>query len=185
MAQTIALQRGTTTVQCNGTSSATLFTQSGGTATRVILNQLGFYFASTPAANTVFAGVFHESSGGQSFLLGLIRDPDRRRSYQFVPGAFTQGGFGGTATQTGTSTAAVLSNAPCIGATGSTGIGSSDVNGGVIVEYSTAAGYKYSMMPSNFYIGPSDVISMKIFGDTSGGPVTTYISYSFTTITES
>lgn len=38
MAQTIAAQRGTTTVTGNGSTSATLFTQSTGTATRVILN---------------------------------------------------------------------------------------------------------------------------------------------------
>lgn len=43
MAQTIAAQRGTTTVTANGTSTVTLFTQSTGTATRVILNSVSFY----------------------------------------------------------------------------------------------------------------------------------------------
>jgi hypothetical protein len=38
MAQTIAAQRGTATVTSNGTTANTLFTQSTGTATRVILN---------------------------------------------------------------------------------------------------------------------------------------------------
>lgn len=40
MAQTIAAQRGTTTVSGNGTTATTLFTQSTGIATRVILNSV-------------------------------------------------------------------------------------------------------------------------------------------------
>lgn len=45
MAQTIAAQRGSTTVTCDGQTSVTLFTQSTGTATRVILNSVSW---STP-----------------------------------------------------------------------------------------------------------------------------------------
>jgi hypothetical protein len=40
MAQTVAAQRGTTTVSGNGGTATTLFTQSTGTATRVILNSV-------------------------------------------------------------------------------------------------------------------------------------------------
>lgn len=40
MAQTIAAQRGTTTVSGNGTTPTTLWTQSTGVATRVILNSV-------------------------------------------------------------------------------------------------------------------------------------------------
>ena len=45
MAQTIVAQRGSTTVTSNGTTSVTLFTQSSGIATRVILNSVSW---STP-----------------------------------------------------------------------------------------------------------------------------------------
>jgi len=181
MAQTIAMQRGTTTVTPDDATSVTLFTQSGGTATRVILNQLGFYFSSTPASGTVHAVVLHTVSGGQTFMLGILRDPDRRRSYQFPPGAFTNNAFTGSATQTAASSSAVWSNFPILSGTGSAGVGSSDASG-VILDYTTGTSAKYSMMPSNFYIGPSDSISMKILAT---GPTTANISYSFTTITES
>jgi len=42
MAQTIAAQRGSTTVTSNGQTSVTLFTQSSGVATRVILNSISW-----------------------------------------------------------------------------------------------------------------------------------------------
>lgn len=184
MPQTIALQRGTTTVSTDNVTSVTLFTQSGGIATRVILNQLGFFFSGSPTAGLIHAVVLHTVSGGQTFMLGILRDTDRRRSYQFPPGASSNSAFLGSATQTAASTSAVWSNFPIMSGTGSTGVGSSDASG-VITDYSTGTSAKYSMMPSNFYMGPGDSITMKIFAEVSGGPTTANISYSFTTITES
>lgn len=183
MPQTIAMQRGTTTVAADNSTSVTLFTQSGGTATRVIVNQVGFYFSATPTTGTVHAVVLHNVSGGQSTMLGILRDPDRRRSYQFPAGAATNNAYMGSATQTAASTSAVWSNSPIIGGIGTTGVGSSDASG-VIFDYSTGTSAKYCILPSNFYMGPGDSLSMKIYGDINGVP-TAYISYSFTTITES
>jgi len=184
MAQTIALQRGTTTVTSNGTSSATLFTQSGGTATRVILNQLGVYYSSEPNEGSAFVVVYHNISGGQSLMLGLMRDTDRRRSNQFVPGASSENPFLGSATQTGTTTAVALNRAPTIGSSGTTGVGSSNANA-VAIDYSSAATPRYASMPSNFYMGPGDSLSLKTYAILDGNPVTANITYSFTTITES
>ena len=182
MPQTIALQRGTTTVTSNSTSSVTLFTQSGGIATRVILNQLGLFFSNDPDDGTSVA-VFHNISGGQSLLIGFIRDSDRRRSTQFIPGATPENPFLGTATQVSTTTAVVLASAPNIGGNGATGVGSSPANG-VSIDYASNTNSRLSAMPSNFYIGPGDSLSLKVYASRSETPLTASITYSFTTITE-
>ena len=72
MAQTIALQRGTTTVAGSGASSVTLFTQSGGTATRVILNQLSFYNSTSASNQSSKVIVYLTSSGGQTSVIGFL-----------------------------------------------------------------------------------------------------------------
>ena len=185
MPQTIALQRGTTTVTGNGTDSVTLFTQSGGTATRVILNQLGAYF-SADFNQTTSVAVFHNVSGGQSFLLGLLRDSDRRRSCQFAPGAATNNAFAGNVGQTAAGTFEQRSMMPSIGSGGTSGVGSAAANA-VVIEYygTTTANAKFAIFPSNFYMGPGDSISVKVLASTDDTARTANISYSFTTITES
>lgn len=179
MPQTIALQRGTTTVSAaGGNSSVTLFTQSGGTATRVILNQLGIFFSSNPTDN-VRAAVFHNSNGGQSTLLGYLTDNGRRQSCQFTPAANDP--FSGNVGQTSTNAFKQRPRLPVIASSAATGIGSGGATS-IQIEYyeTTDSNFYYAIIPSNFYIGPGDSISMKI----EAGP-TANISYSFTTITES
>lgn len=70
MAQTIAMQRGGLSITTNG-SWNTLFTQSSGTAARVIPNQFNGYFVYSPIFATIY---FHvaivSNSGGGQILCG-------------------------------------------------------------------------------------------------------------------
>jgi len=184
MPQTIALQRGTTTVTANGTDSVTLFTQSGGIATRVILNQLGAFFSADFNQNTSFA-VFHNVSGGQSFLLGLMKDSNRRRSCQFAPGAASNNAFAGNVGQTSTSAFTQRSMMPSMGSNGTSGVGSAAASQ-IQIEYygTTDANHHFAIFPSNFYMGPGDSLSLKVAALNDETARTANISYSFTTITE-
>jgi hypothetical protein len=178
MPQTIALQRGTTTVAGNDTTYVTLFTQSGGIATRVIVNQLGIFFSSAP--NTpIRINVLHDSSGGQSTLLGSLRDVGQRRSVQFTPAANDP--FAGNVGQTSTSGFKQRPRHPIVGSNGASGVGSANT-GSTQIEYyeTTDANFYYSILPSNFYMGPGDSLRMIVEGGSTAN-----ISYSFTTITES
>ena len=185
MAQTIATQRGSTTLTSNNSSTATLFTQSGGLATRVIFNQLGWWFSANEPDVNVSASVIHNISGGGSFVLGYLRDPDKRRAYQFAPGATGDNPWNFGPTQTGTSTAFAMPRGATIGGSDANLPGASNASG-VIVDWTNQSGLKYMMLPSNFYMGPGDSLSIKIYGERSGvGFLTANITYSFTTVTES
>ena len=185
MAQTIALQRGTTTVSTSGSASATLFTQSGGTATRVIKNQLGLYFSPTIDQNGVYIAVFHNVSGGQSFLLGHFYRSAYNQSYQFTPGAPSDSQFVATGTGTSNTLVPIM---PIITSNGSSGVGSANADN-IGVNWPNSNSPAWSLFPANFYMGPSDSISIKVYAKRASGKsvisVTAYISYSFTTITES
>lgn len=185
MAQTIALQRGTTTVSGNSTSTATLFTQSGGIATRVIVNQLTFTFNSATSGSQTILGVYHTSSGGQTSLIGIFRNSQNGLGYQaiqFAVGSATNNGFTATSIS---STSNLYPQMPCIGHTQS-GDMSGTGPGNISFSYSDSSNTRFSTLPSNFYIGPSDSIIIKAQAlDGGGSPVTVTASYSFTTITES
>jgi hypothetical protein len=183
MPQIIALQRGTTTVTANGSSSATLFTQSGGLATRVIVNQLSLTYDFAADTGTVQVGVYHESFGGQTSLIGLFRrlDASSFRAVQFPVGAFTNNNWGGTPLPTG---ADFLATVPVLGHTQASGDMFSTSPSNINVGYSTTSNTRFSVLPSNFYIGPSDSVKIKTNFSSSSGTATATISYSFTTITE-
>jgi len=184
MAQTIVLQRGTTTVTSNGSSSTTLFTQTGGTATRVIKSQVGVYFSTQPNSSVVYIAVYHNVSGGQGFLIGWINGANiRAKAYQFVPGAATEDQFRlapVTTTNLGPASPLIRSNTDGIGAAGASNIS---------FDFSSSSQQYVNNFTPNFYMGPDDSISMKVFasvvvGKSSSNP-TANISYSFVTITES
>jgi hypothetical protein len=150
----------------------------------VILNQLGIYFSNSPDNGANNITVLQNISGGQSLLIGYIRDTDRRRSTQFIPGAASENPFFGNPTQTATSSAAVLNRTPNLGSSGTTGVGSAGA-GNISLDYSSNSTGHWTIMPSNFYMGPGDSLSIKISAEFGGGPLTANITYSFTTITES
>lgn len=184
MPQTIALQRGTTTVTANSTSAVTLFTQSGGLATRVIVNQLAVSFSDLVDETQTTVGVYHESSGGQTSLIGLFRRTDATsiRALQFPVGAFTNNNWGGTPFP---SSSEYSNQLPIIFQGSTAGDMFSSNPNSIQAVYSNPTHLRFAVLPSNFYIGPNDSIRIKIRGfNTSSGATTATISYSFTTITE-
>lgn len=190
MPQTIALQRGTTFVNSDGNSFATLFTQSGGIATRVIANQLSISLGGPATANLIFsAAIYLQSSGGQTSVIGMLRNTQGSlgmKNMQWPVGSFTTNpwtfglvggtsGLGPTTVLLGTT-----QNVSDMGA----------MNTSNITVYSSDTSHnRFSTLPQNFYIGPSDAIRFKCYAYSGSGKglfaVGATISYSFTTITES
>jgi len=181
MAQTIALQRGTTT--CASGSSVTLFTQSGGTATRVILNQLVWYSNGSgnnfSNENVILA---HTSSGGYTSMLGYLRfnAANAGNALQFYAGQ--QGDIGTQMAPQGTAGSVPL-NAIYFNNSGASGSGFAINPTGVGTQFPQTNGNTQIWCANNFWIGPSDTISFR-HTDASNG-FTATIGYSFTTITES
>jgi hypothetical protein len=183
MAQTIALQRGTTTVTGNGTTEVTLFTQSGGTATRVILNQLGASISEVPS--NAYMTLIHQVSGGHTFVLGILKYPaSGARSFQFPSGASSDQAFSGNSVLSSTSASKLISSMPVIYSDGTSGVANVSPNS-IGIEWATSANdTRMAMLCSNFYMGPSDSLRIRCRAD-GAGTTTATISYSFTTITES
>jgi hypothetical protein len=191
MAQTIATQRGTGSGSQSG--SATLFTQSGGNATRVIFNQFAAYAANSNYTNSVTFTMNHVVSNGSTNIIGWFKMGGvASSSFQLFPNPNSTG---------------PIEAVPVINSNGS--IYSTNVNGGisgVIGNYpgssnnvnigvpATTIGYPTfsSYAPQNFWIGPDDSVVIRwsygSYYDSSQPqwyyPNITY-AYHFTTITES
>lgn len=186
MAQTIALQRGTTSVSADNTSSVTLFTQSGGTATRVIINSLVMTFSPTPNSSTTQSvGFYVTSSGGKTSVIGLIKASANNIAMQFTPAGSPNNQFLAIPLSAGnpySAMAHITSNST----SGTGGGGASTIN---INNTQNSTGLPQNMVSPNFYIGPSDIVLLKanvLYSSGKGtSPCTMSISYSFTTITES
>lgn len=194
MAQTVALQRGSTTVTADGSSTVTLFTQSGGTATRVIVNRLGVTFSASINTAQILSIVFYMTQTGSSTLmLGLIRRTSSgNRAFQFVPGVNTANSFSNASSiYNAAQPTYYLPTNPVIHGSGTNGTASGDASTLQIEYCGTGANAQtlINVLNSNFYMGPSDLVGMKIYGVTTSGKsyvaTTATISYSFTTITES
>jgi len=183
MAQTIALQRGSTTVASSGGSSVTLFTQSGGTATRVIINGLSIKNTQSSSGNVAYLAV--AQSGGTVFwgvAIKSISSVYSMAGIDFYPGVSNISGAQRSSTQYsqtgalvwGTSSTSIF---PANDNPGSYNIISTD-NGASIVSQQS----NFEHCPQQFWIGSGDAVIMRFFAN-SGGTAT--IGYSFTTITES
>jgi hypothetical protein len=166
MAQTIAMQRGTSTVASNATT--TLWTQSGGTATRVIFNGMAFKNSNTNVFSYYF--IYVVPSGGAPYV--IQRGLTDRAAWQISP---SYDGYG------------ILSNTNQFGNmalfrlnTASTYPADSTSPNGVL--YIPDGNNNNTGIPLNFWIGPSDVIKVTYAHD-SGNTAT--FGWSFTTITES
>ena len=169
MAQTIAMQRGTSTTSGTGFISTTLFTQSGGLATRVIFNGL----AHRSAQSQYWVSINVVSSGGSSSIIGWGQY--YAQGSQFVPMAMQANTAYSAGGATGPS-----ANLPTAWANQSntTYPGASQPN-------QIANGYPGLAlgggMPLNFWIGPNDSVVHRIYNTGA----TTDFGWSFTTITES
>tara|TARA_R110002126_G_scaffold70349_2_gene177137 strand:- start:80 stop:631 length:552 start_codon:yes stop_codon:yes gene_type:complete len=183
MAQTIALQRGSTTVAGSGGSSATLFTQSGGTATRVIINGLAIKNTTTSNGNAAYLGV--AQSGGSVFWGVAIKSLGSSLTiagFDFYPGVSNMSGAQRASTQFTQTGALVVGNNnanifPANDNPASYTVLSTDNATAIISSQSS-----FENCPQQFWIGSGDAVVMRVFANT-GGTIT--IGYSFTTITES
>ena len=169
MPQTIAIQRGTVTLT-SGNTPTTVYTQSGGLATRIIFNFVALQSAGTfsnPALNIV-----HVSSAGGAALIGNWRIQSGwgngfvtanqgafALGQQPTPGAFLQGGFG----------------------SGGTNFYTAEQNALNVQIQSPVNFERSSCLPQNSWIGPSDTIKIA-WQDGGGNSVTA--AWSFVTITE-
>jgi len=169
MAQTITIQRGTTTVS-NG-SNTLLFTQSSGTATRVIMNMVSFYSSGQTSSPTLT--VYMASSTGGGSIIGYWKTNNNVWQGQLTPanngyGPLQYGGNSGSLPISGQ-----------INANGGPQYLTNELTANVNFVSSSS---NFSYMPSNFYLGPSDSIRLGWY-DNNGNSLT--VAYSFTTITES
>jgi hypothetical protein len=175
MAQTIAVRAGGTGHAWTQANTSTLFTQSGGTATRVIINQLQFTCDTNSGPATV--GIFLESagSGTMSMIGGLKLAYYSLMSFQAWPGGNQQAqtAYPGYGTQQGVSSGLSIghsTNAPIGG-----------IQPSSLQVYTPYNSNDFIFFPSSFYMAAGD--SVKVRGWWGGGTGACY--YSFTTITES
>jgi hypothetical protein len=170
MAQTIATVRGTITA--NNASQVTLFTQSGGNSTRVILNQVTWYYPGNPSSN--YRGhLLHVSSSGPITVIGyhyissggwssqMMPNPNATSPTQIIGIGTSYGLAHGMAAYNSSGTA--------------TWVGSDAQN------WTLASGNSY--IPQNCWIGPGDSIAFSQYNTPYGYSAT--VGYHFTTITES
>lgn len=166
MAQTISVVKGTTT--CADSSSVTLYTNSGGIASRVIPNMISWYANSNGIAGSGNLNFF--SSAGGSCVIGYYKGPYGSGQGQFMP---ANNGVG-PLQYGGNSSYVSVNGAIAAGGAVGTYIGAWPAN------YAQPSGSAMSYLPSNFWMSPSDYLT---FSWQAGTSVT--IAYSFTIITES
>lgn len=170
MAQTIAMVRGSGSL-ASGSADATLYTQSGGNATRVIFN--GLSMKTSSGGTQWYTTICLISAGGSSSVLGWGRW--YAGAAQFVPMAMqanTAYSPGGNSSATA-SLPTAWANQNNITYTGdsqpdqiSSGYPGLALGGG---------------MPLNFWMGSGDSIRLRNYNSS----YSTNFGYSFTTITES
>lgn len=179
MAQTITLQRGSTTVTGNGTSFATLFTNgSTGIATRVIVNQLQISGANAGNAGECNARLFNNGSGSARTLVG------QAYSYSSLGSSAILTFFPSQVNQQSSNANSSVVGIPSYGAP----IFANNVAKTSVLVSGTVQP-NYTLLPTTFWIGPSDVVQMSSYmynvSGKSNTPSTVTIAYSFTLITES
>jgi hypothetical protein len=168
MAQTVATVRGSGSSASNG-GNATLFTQSGGNATRVILNQFNF---STPDGGAVYTASIklnHSPTNGGNNAVGwwvASSSGNYMSSGQLCP---NPNGTGPTECTTFNPGYVMFP------------VNAAFVNGGI--SYYTNSYNTYSYAPQNFWIGPGDSVTFSWSWASGTNGINYY--YHFTTITES
>lgn len=185
MAQTIVAQRGSTTVTTNGQTSVTLFTQSSGIATRVILNSVSW-----GAAN-----------GGMNPRMSLminINGTGNETCVAILGGTNASGGNGQTMfpncspfpMNNTTAVANAYIDRWIVASLGgsSTMIGKNLTNGywlfyGPNGSDQSSQFANIEFVPSQFWMNSGDSLVFRCYK--SGSAETANVYYSFTTITES
>jgi hypothetical protein len=169
MAKTIAMQRGVSSI--GPSSPVTLFTQSGGYATRVICNQLVFYAASGSLYYPTCELALYNSSGPRTTLALIYPSSSAPGAIQFLPHAGQHNASHPIANS--------VQQYGAVGGGGGTGTsGSASPN---TTYWQANSVYTNLNVPSEFYIGPGDSLVAKYQND-NGSDVR--VGWSFTTITE-
>ena len=165
MAQTITTVRGN--VSAGNSSQTTLFTQSGGNSTRVILNQVAWYYSSR--IFPIYGNLLHVSSSGPVTVIGYNAPTYSGQSAQLMP------------------------NPNATGPLETIGVGTSYGYANGMHAYASTAGWPGSInwvyntngasyMPQNCWIGPGDSIAFLQYNEYAYSAT---VGYHFTTITES
>ena len=179
MAQTIAMQRGSTSATFNSTRY-TLFTQSGGNATRVIINAI------TVWSGSGFGGwgnmMLQVLNSGTSVYLpiaikmsGAAINPS---AMTFIPETVGISGGAQQASSTATLTSQTLWYPDGSDWPNTNGM---TIQGAVSNASSSNGNSNFEFCPRNFWIGSGDSVILQVKG--SSNPSGT-MGWSFTTITE-
>jgi hypothetical protein len=182
MAQTIAAQRGSTTVTANGTSTVTLFTQSTGIATRVILNSVSFY-TNNGASNTRMSLCININGTGNQTCVAIVGTSNGQagQGLTMFPGCQPQ------AFTNITATANTYIDRWIPASLANKNIGTDLQNGywgynGPNGSTQDSQGGSIEYVPSQFWMNSGDSL---VFRCKSYVADTATVMYSFTTITES
>jgi hypothetical protein len=184
MAQTIAAQRGTTTVTGNGSASATLFTQSTGTATRVILSSVSAKHDEVTADFLTMSLLINVNATGNLALVA------QKQASSSTNGRYGMAMMPGSNLYPYTS---ITSSSPTyLDRWVQTQVGIKEYLGTTAYYRSnwygpngqSAQGYltSWDNVPSQFWINSGDSVIVKYWNSSAN---TVDILYSFTTITES
>lgn len=181
MPQVIAAQRGSTTVSTNGTSSVTLFTQSTGIATRVILNSVTFFTSvnsnlprmslcvniNGSGNNTCVAILGASDLSGTGLTMFPNCSPFPLTNITASPNTYIDRWVPMSQSAAGIGTDLTANQWRFAGPNGS-----SNQSAQAVIEY----------VPSQFWMNGGDSLVFRCFQ--TGSPVTATVLYSFTTITE-
>ncbi len=187
MAQTIAAQRGTTTNAGDGTTKTTLFTQSSGIATRVILNGVSAQSAGGTSATFRISLVINVNGSGSFIPVAIRGNASAGRSVygiSMMPDSKT-----GEAVQSLGGSAGAYQPSRWVPATVSQPVyfGTEIQNNrwewfGPVGSYSDALNNSIDYVPSQFWMNSGDTLSIITFNTNNRSAD---VVYSFTTITES
>jgi hypothetical protein len=188
MAQTVATVRGSGSLPSGG-GTATLFTQSGGSSTRVIFNQLAFYSQDYQYADNTSLNLSHVSSVGGATLIGYYRNSMSSCSgFQLFPNPNSTGPLDFAQVVLGNTYSYPYSRNGYIStAANNQSYSGSHFNSSFTIGSNINGTFSSSYVPQNFWIGPGDSVSIRLNWNYIGNgyyPSASYI-YHFTTITES
>ena len=178
MTQTLSVARGTVSMTTDGSTKSTLFTNSSGViATRVIVNQIAWNYDTGFGPNVKVALVHYNAAGYWSVLGFIYINYSYGSALQFHVGT-TPNSFGYFNSANGT---AYFGVQRLVGG-GSGQMGNQAASNIEPSLHNQNTQYAANFCPGQFWIGPSDVISLVGYS-ANGGTCT--VGYSFTLISES
>jgi hypothetical protein len=186
MPQTIAVQRGTTTVAGDGTSRTTLFTLSSGIATRVLL--VGITFGASTGTVRNFKNVLSINLNGSGtylpVIVGTANNNECRFMALFPNGANAQNGAQGAWAGTVNGQVSLIPGGQLV-SDGFSGYSTSvsDMKHHAGSDFQQSAGNNaVQIAPAQFWMANGDSLT---YQSTNNNNYTGNIAYHFITVTES